>query len=1142
MSATSFEMLIEDIRRVKRRRIRRLTLREISLGIVLTAALFMALGLLEMTFQFPPAGRIVLTGFLAVAVGVFVWRRFQIRRQMRLDDQRIAHYIEEHFPELEQRLITSMEFGENAKTAGSPLLVEKLWEDTAARLGTLDIAPVATVRNAWPAAGTAVLMIGALTFAIWHWGDFSRAGRRLLIPWDRTGATEAAPVELAVQPGTIRIQRGNDVMLVASIENAVPKQVDLHLNSGPAGWRRIPMTREGAAHTYVHFLSSVQDDVTYYVDIGVQRSDEYRIAVFDMPRVEQIAVDYAYPDYTGLQNKTVRNRGDVTAPAGTRITLHAVFNKAVARAAIQFGDGTTLGLEPDGTTRTSASGTFIVTHDSTYTIKVTDAEKLENEDPYEYLVRSIPDSPPVLTPIRPGRDRKVMSLEEVAIAATAEDDYGLAKFSLNYMVAGSENREISFIAAPQQQLNVSVQGETNIYLEDLDVAPGDFIVYYLTALDNNPLKDASEVTSDIYFLEVVPTEEQFRRAPQMGGGGGSGGGGRSSSALVENQKNIIAATWKLLKQRKMLSAEKFRENLQTLTESQQEVMQRAQLSLRRLSERVLFSDESYKRAVEHLKQAIIHMQTAVENLASEQIKDALGPEQAALQGIMKAEAESRNTMIQMARSRGAGGGNRQPGEREDLRELFEMEMGRLENRYELPRQAGGIQQGDEKEDTLAKLRELARRQERLNRRQKDLARRRDQMSAEQKQRRLEELRREQEELRRQAEEMSRQMSRLAQQGGFRQWSDRQRQLEEAARRMQEAARGLGRQEPDTALAQGQKAFEHLSNQERELSLDQQATVSSLINSLKRKARDLQAREKQILKNLAEATREFDRETQTEEQLLRAIKEVIVDKDKIQNELAEAEDMLQTVRKKGRQDQPEIADRAADAVQAMKTEGIAARIEESRKMLEAGWLNPSMDAEKKIEQSIARVAKRFQDLDRATPRTREEQLRQAAADAEGLRRELENLKQQIETLRQNNRQGPGISSSGEPSQHQPAGTAADEGGRGLDRMRDSLERSRRYAQGLVQPWARGERWGVDARSIQRALTRKEVEDFLSQPELWQRLLAPARELETALRAEANAGQLEKKLFLTPEETVPSPYRHLVEEYYRDLSRVTTEKGS
>jgi hypothetical protein len=108
------------------------------------------------------------------------------------------------------------------------------------------------------------------------------------------------------------------------------------------------------------------------------------------------------------------------------------------------------------------------------------------------------------------------------------------------------------------------------------------------------------------------------------------------------------------------------------------------------------------------------------------------------------------------------------------------------------------------------------------------------------------------------------------------------------------------------------------------------------------------------------------------------------------------------------------------------------------------------------------------------------------------------------------------------------------------MQQALQRSRRHTQGLTQPWARGESWGGDARSIQRELTQKEVDDFLSQPDLWKDLLAPVRELESTLQAEAKSGQLKKKFFSATEETVPILYQDLVDNYYRELSRVDRGK--
>jgi hypothetical protein len=462
----------------------------------------------------------------------------------------------------------------------------------------------------------------------------------------------------------------------------------------------------------------------------------------------------------------------------------------------------------------------------------------------------------------------------------------------------------------------------------------------------------------------------------------------------------------------------------------------------------------------------------------------------------------------------------------------------LENRYELPRQGGGFQQETEKEDTLAKLRDLARRQERLNRGQRDLARRQERMTDAQKKRRLEELRREQEELRRQTEELSRGMSLLARQNGYRQWSDRQRQVEQAARQMQEASRSLQRQEPDSAAAKGRKALENLRDQEQEMSLTRQATVSHMLNELNKKGRDLQAQEKQILKNLEDLKRQKDNAVQEDEaevQSSQGVKDVLASKDKMSRDLAQAEAMLRAIGKEGQQDQPEIAGRALNTLRILKAEELDERIEESRNMLKEGWLSLSMDVEKKIDQSIDRVSKKLQGIGQGRPQSREEQVRQAAAEASGLRRELENLQQQVDALRESNRQmQTGLS----PSEQQEGGQQTTVGGgRGgdLERMREGLQRSRRYAQGLVQPWARGERWAVDARSVQRELTQKEIEDFLSQPDLWKRLLEPVKELESTLQAQAEISQLKKRVFSTREEEIPTPYKHLVEEYYRDLSR-------
>ena len=106
------------------------------------------------------------------------------------------------------------------------------------------------------------------------------------------------------------------------------------------------------------------------------------------------------------------------------------------------------------------------------------------------------------------------------------------------------------------------------------------------------------------------------------------------------------------------------------------------MSIDRLAERLNFSDDTYDSAVENLSLAIEQMNLAAGELDKVQITSALQPEQLALQYILKAEANINRTNISMQQGGGGGGGGSAQQEREDLRELFEMEMGQLENRYE----------------------------------------------------------------------------------------------------------------------------------------------------------------------------------------------------------------------------------------------------------------------------------------------------------------------------------------------------------------------------------------------------------------------------------------------------------------------------
>ena len=78
--------------------------------------------------------------------------------------------------------------------------------------------------------------------------------------------------------------------------------------------------------------------------------------------------------------------------------------------------------------------------DDSYRIRLADADGLTSDGDSEYFIRLMDDRPPDVRILRPAGDQGITPLEEVAIEARAEDDYGVASLDLVYAVGGGPER------------------------------------------------------------------------------------------------------------------------------------------------------------------------------------------------------------------------------------------------------------------------------------------------------------------------------------------------------------------------------------------------------------------------------------------------------------------------------------------------------------------------------------------------------------------------------------------------------------------------------------------------------------------------------------------------------------------------------
>ncbi len=507
-----------------------------------------------------------------------------------------------------------------------------------------------------------------------------------------------------------------------------------------------------AADGFSFHFESVDRTFEYTVAAGPVASPAYTVTALVPPRVQRIDIQYQYPSFSGLSPRTEEDGGDIYAPAGTRVRLAIHVDKPVAAGELAMSSGASA---LTGTGGNVVHADLVLAKDDSYRIRLTDADGLASDGDSEYFIRLMDDRPPDVRILRPAGDQGITPLEEVAIEARADDDFGVASLDLVYAVGGGPERSVAFtkISGGDTQRT----GAHLLAAEDLNVKPGDVITYYARARDVGRGKRSTETRSDLFFLEVRPFNEEFVAAQSQANARG-GAGDEQLDSLIEAQKEIISATWNI---ERRSGGGRSAADIKAIAQAQSELKARAErvLGPGRARRGGLFPQQMVRPpqpppGENPIAAVVTAMGKAVEQLASDRTRDAITHEMTALNGLLQAQAEVRRREIAQQQNSNAGGrgSNRQT---QDLSALFDKELQRqqrtnYEQRSQIEERAEQTQDNQEAAD---RIRDLAKRQEAINARQRELER----MAEEERKRELAKLTRDQEDLQRQAEALSREM-------------------------------------------------------------------------------------------------------------------------------------------------------------------------------------------------------------------------------------------------------------------------------------------------------------------------------------------------------------------------------------------------
>jgi collagen type III alpha len=339
---------------------------------------------------------------------------------------------------------------------------------------------------------------------------------RVLWPWLGVAAPTRVTID-DVAPGNAEKYLGefaNVSAKVKGLREGEPVTLLYSTADGQSVNQAIPMSSEGLnrySATLPPSSLGLQQDYEYHLAAGDCTTPAFKIEVLIPPAITVDSIDYHYPQYTGIADRSVARQGDIRALEGTEVTIHATANQEIKEARIDFGAESlpmsARGMKAVGrfTLRLSKDDPLRPEHDS-YQLRFTATSGKPNRWPSRHGIEVLADQKPEVELLVP-RQQEVQLVQDgqLEIRVRAKDpDFALRQVALQAK-QGLQNLPIPpFLSKPYplEPLTSEFQGVYIFEPAKLALKVGDRIQYWAEAVDNKE-PEAGRSATQRQWIEIV---------------------------------------------------------------------------------------------------------------------------------------------------------------------------------------------------------------------------------------------------------------------------------------------------------------------------------------------------------------------------------------------------------------------------------------------------------------------------------------------------------------------------------------------------------------------------------------------------------------------------------------------------------------
>ncbi len=436
--------------------------------------------------------------------GAVVYCLFQFLRQplawwlagKGIGKEQSASMIGRHFPSIQDRLLNFLQLA--ASPNSQSVLVEASLEQKAAIFQSFSFESIVDFTD--NQRYLKYLAVPFLLFAailVFNQKIFTQSADRI-IHFNQEFSPQAPFKFVVDNPGLLAFPNEDFLLHVRLEGEAIPDAAYL-----VAGSQRLKM-ENAAAGDFSYLFEKLQQDFTFQIEAAGFFSSPYVIKLVNRPELLNLKVQLLYPAYTGRQSQQLLNAGNLEVPEGTRIKwrLNAA-NAQLASISFQSGKGPESMQQPDNQIFEYGKNFY---NPDEYSISL-ENENSRNKDKIAYRIDVIKDQYPSII-VEHLKDSVLF--KSIVLAGQIEDDYGLSKLDLHYMITGKDKEERTNVIPLRLEKN---QPQQNFFyswvLDSLKLNAGDRLEYYLEVWDNDGVHGHKSTKSAAYQF-LLPGIEEFK--------------------------------------------------------------------------------------------------------------------------------------------------------------------------------------------------------------------------------------------------------------------------------------------------------------------------------------------------------------------------------------------------------------------------------------------------------------------------------------------------------------------------------------------------------------------------------------------------------------------------------------------------------